>query len=93
MNHVEKIIIEMQCGLPIFCQECGEKLTLSDSRDMVWGCSYLNDKMQRKTNRSVADQHYSHSRVYLSNEQYQAYELVNTYLENLRTLIKKEVIA
>ena len=89
-NNYNKIILDTIRQLPIFCRVCGERLTLQDSKDMIWGCSYLGEN-GKKPNRTVADKHFNDSRICISFELHKGYELVESYLLKVKKKLAEEI--
>lgn len=91
MNKVKEEIQKMIKGLPLFCNVCGERLSLSGTYPgyVAWGCSYLDENGNKKPDRHVADNHYSESRRTFSFEQKDSYEMVLDYLAKILVLMEK----
>jgi hypothetical protein len=66
-----EILKQMRVTYGHECRVCGGRLTLQDSRDMVYACSGYEDdpdasgQLRRQPGRTAADDHYGASRVYL----------------------------
>lgn len=67
-------------GLPIYCRVCGEKLTMSATypNSVTFGCSGNG-----KAGRGIADKHYSDSVREFTYGQFDAYEMLELYLNSI----------
>ena len=93
-TRVCKIIEELKKRHPLLCSVCGEVMSLQDSKDNTYGCSYLKDvgegDLIKKEGRKLCDEHYSKSiRRYISQEQIFAWDGIVNILDELTAKIKE----
>ena len=89
LGEIFDVVDTIKKQLPIFCRECGEKLTIGGTHPnyVSWGCSYRDNENHIKPGRYIADSHYRNSVIYMDFNEFRKYETVVLYFDNIKNEI------